>query len=62
MWKRTLCAGALLGKEAREDKPYGVHGVVNPIKDGGQIHVGKSMWREGTKFLELMILPCLLVL
>ena len=28
MWKRTLCAGALLlGEEAREDMPYGIHGT-----------------------------------
>jgi len=27
VWKRTLCAGALLGEEAREDKPYGIHGT-----------------------------------
>jgi hypothetical protein len=27
VWKRTLYAGALLGEEAREDKPYGIHGT-----------------------------------
>lgn len=48
MWKRTLCAGALLDEEAREDKPYGIHGT-----HFAKIHL--SFWYRTTDQMHVLI-------